>query len=158
MKEIDFRVLNQLRRNARQSLASISLKARMPASTVFKVVRRLERKSVVKRYASCPDYARLGFAIRLAMALKADDRDALKEFLMAEPCVNNVVKVSGEHEFFVEALFDGMLGMHEFLERLSALPGVQKRVWHVVEEMKKEEFLPQPVPGLRSGSAARGRC
>jgi len=144
MKAIDLKVLNELRRDARQSLASISLKARMPASTVLKVVRRLE-KTVVKKYASCPDYAGLGFPIRVMMALKADDRNALKEFLMAEPCVNNVVKVSGEHEFLVEVLFDGLLGMEEFLEKLSALSGVQKRVWHVVGELKKEGFLPQPL-------------
>ena len=157
MKAIDLKVLNQLRRNARQSLASISFKAKMPASTVFKVVRRLEKKGVVKRYASCPDYGRLGFGIRVLIALKADDRNALKDFLVSEPCVNNVVKVSGEHEFLIEVLFEGMLGMDEFLEKLSALSGVQKRVWHVVEEMKKEEFLPQPVSVLRGGSAARGR-
>lgn len=144
MKAIDLKVLNELRRDARQSLASISLKARMPASTVLKVIRRLE-KTVVKKYSSSPDYGRLGFPIRVMMALKADDRNALKEFLMAEPCVNNVVKVSGEHEFLVEVLFEGMLGMDEFLEKLSALPGVQKTIWHVVEEMKKEAFLPQPL-------------
>jgi Lrp/AsnC family transcriptional regulator, leucine-responsive regulatory protein len=155
MKAIELKVLNQLRRNSRQSLASISLKARMPASTVFKVVRRLEKKGVVKRYASCPDYAMLGFAIRVMIALKADDRNALKEFLMAEPCVNNVVKVSGEHEFLVEVLFEGMLGMDEFLEKLSALSGVQKRVWHVVDELKKEEFLPEPVLSKASGNRGK---
>ena len=144
MKDHDFKVLNQLRRNSRQSLASISLKAKIPASTVFKSVRRLGKKGVVRRYASCPDYERLGFGIRALIALKADDRNALKEFLIAEPCVNNVVKVSGEYEFLAEILFEGMLGMDEFMEKLSALPGVQKRIWHVVEEMKKEEFLPLP--------------
>ena len=77
------------------------------------------------------------------MVLSANNRNCLKDFLMGEPCVNTVVKVSGEHEFLIEALFEGMLGMDEFMEKLSALPGVQKRVWHVVEEMKKEEFLPQ---------------
>src|SRR5512139_3891641 len=118
MKEIDIRVLNQLRRNARQSLASISFRAKMPASTVFKVVRRLQKKGVVKKYSSSPDYGRLGFAVRALIALKADDRNALKEFLMAEPCVNSVAKVSGEYEFLAEVLFEGMLGMDEFMEKL----------------------------------------
>ena len=132
MKAIDLKVLNQLRRNARQSLASISFKAKMPASTVLKVVRRLE-KTVVKKYSSSPDFGRLGFGIRVLIALKADDRNALKDFLVGEPCVNNVVKVSGEYEFLADVLFEGMLGMDEFMEKLSALSGVQKRVWHVVE-------------------------
>lgn len=141
MKEIDFCVLGELRKDARQSLVSISEKTGIPASTVFKVVKRLEEKGIVKGYSSCVDYSHLGFGITAFISLKADDRDALKDFLMREPCVNNMAKISGEYDFVVEVLFEGMLGMEDFVEKLSGFSGLRKGMHYITEELKKEEFV-----------------
>ena len=146
-KEIDFCVLGELRRDARQSLVSISEKTGIPASTVFKVVRRLEEKGIVKRYSSLVDYSRLGFGVNALMSLKADDRDALKDFLMREPCVNNMAKISGEYDFLVEVVFEGMAGMEDFLDRLTGFSGLRKGMHYITEELKKECFEP-PAKGF----------
>ena len=139
IKEHDITVLRHLRQNARQSLASISLKAKMPASTVFKSVRRLE-KNVIKKYAASVDYNKLGYSIRVMVALRADDRAALREFLKAEPSVNTVLKVSGEYEFLAEALFGNMLAFNDFMEKLSSHAGLRKDMYYLIDEMKKEAF------------------
>ena len=139
IKGHDMAVLRHLRQNARQSLAGISVKAKMPASTVFKSVRRLE-KSVIKKYTEALDYNRLGYSIRVMVALRADDRAGLAELLKSEPAVNTVQKVSGEYEFLAEAIFGNMLEFNDFMEKLAACAGLRKEVYYLIDEMKKEAF------------------
>ncbi len=136
----DLEIVKELRNNSRCSLASVSRKTSLSVSTVFDKLSRLE-KFLVKKHCTLIDFSALGFGIRAYYALKAKDRDELKNFLLSNQFVNTIQKTNNGTDFFVEAVFMDMKQRHYFVEALNDL-GMEKLKEHFVsEDIAKENFL-----------------
>ncbi len=147
-------VLRELRKNSRQGITEISLETGIPASTVFKAVRHLE-KDIIRRYASSLEYRRIGYPIRVMIAVAATEKVQLKSFLLAEKHVNTVFQATDECDFIIEALFESMLQLSDFLEGLATNGSSETICYFMVEELKKEEFMPAM---FSTALAARGEA
>lgn len=143
IKKNDLIVLKQLRDNARQRISDISQKTGMPKSTVFKRLKRLEEEGVVKDYICSLDYGALGFGIRVFLFASSEDKDDLKNFLLTERHVNSVTRIWGEYDFIAEVIFEDMRSVDEFMEELAGFDDLLKsNIFYLVEEVKKEMFVP----------------
>ncbi|MCG2718649.1 MAG: Lrp/AsnC family transcriptional regulator [Nanoarchaeota archaeon] len=115
MKHDDLQVLDELRKNARKSLTNISNNTRIPLSTVFKKVVKLE-KNLINKYVSLIDFNKIGSGIRIHLVIKSKDRKDLHDFLIEHPNVNSLYRISQNFDFLVETIFPNMLEFENFME------------------------------------------
>lgn len=138
MKQEDFIILDELRKNSRRSLTEIGNLTNVTLSSVFKKVEKMEKK-LIKKYVSLLSFENAGFSIRISMALKSKDRESLKKFLLEHPNVNSVYRTSQGYDFFVETVFPNMLSFENFMEQVSSVTS-DKKIFHIIEDLRLEDF------------------
>lgn len=143
MNHKDLAIISSLRRNARETLTSMSRTTRIPVSTLFDRIRQHEN-NLIKKHTTIIDFAKLGFSTRanIMLKVKKQDRDLLREFLLRNNFINSAYKINNGYDFMVEVIFRNMKELEDFIENLEEKFGIQsKQVYYVIDELKKEEFL-----------------
>lgn len=136
--ERDLRIVQELRKNARKSLTDVSKDVSIPSSSLFKMVKRLENGKVIQKYSTLIDYNKLGYHTRVCLNVRVKEKEKFKEFMMRNPRVNSLLRISG-NSFFAELIFKNMLELEDFLENLEKFSIQNKEVFHIIQEIKKEE-------------------
>jgi DNA-binding Lrp family transcriptional regulator len=139
MKVRQIRLIDELRKNSRQSLTSISQKTGVPLSTVFKLVGRLYKNSVIVKSTSLLDFSQLGFPVRIGVFIKASDKNQVRQFLEEHPNINSLLRLSGDYDFYAELVFENMLRYEDFAEELNGIE-TKSMSTHFLEDVKQEEF------------------
>ncbi len=134
----------ELRKNSRMSLRDISRKTNVPVSTVFDKLRKLQQEIILK-HTTLYDFAKLGCPLRVDYVIKVGDRrrEELKSLLLHSASVNSVFRTNNGNDFYVEAIFRDLKGISDFDEELGRL-GAKAQLFHIVEELKREEFFTAP--------------
>ena len=141
LTKTDLVILSHLRRDARKSLVNISKETKIPVSTIFDRLSRIEN-TAVKKYTSILDFSKLNHNLMINYAIKTvkEQRPALSKFLDTNPQINSVYRINNGYDMMVECIFMDLKQKEEFEEGLS--PFVHdKKEFHVIEELKKEGFL-----------------
>jgi DNA-binding Lrp family transcriptional regulator len=140
IKEKELVLLKHLRQNSRRSIADLSKETKIPLSTLFDVLRRVESDYVVK-YTSLIDFSKIGYGLRVNFIIKSRKKKELNEFLMKNPNVNSLCSLSGDSDLYAECVFKEMKEVIEFRENIQNI-GIEKiNEIFVVEEVKKEGFV-----------------
>lgn len=134
-------LLQHLRKNSRKSLADISKETKIPVSTLFNVLKRLESKAIA-RHTSLIDFGKAGYTFRVCFALSSRQKKALKEFLIKSQKVNNLYSLTNDHDFFVECIFKSMQELIWFREELEKYKLDAIEETFIIDELKREEFCP----------------
>ena len=113
----------------------------LPASTVYDRMRRLER-TCLSRHVSLLDmkgYARMALVLRIA----PQHREAVLEYLMNHGNVNSLYRVNHGFDCLAELVFPSLAQLHDFLRELNnAFAVVECHTYTIVDELKREEFMP----------------
>ncbi|MEK6947929.1 MAG: Lrp/AsnC family transcriptional regulator [Nanoarchaeota archaeon] len=136
-------ILSKFRENSRESLTRMSRKISVPVSTIYEKLKGYE-KSVIKRHTSLLDFSKLGFNTRATIILKVskENKDPLKEFLLNNRYVNTFYKINNGYDFMIEAVFRELNEVESFVDELEDKYNVQdKKVYYIIDELKKEAFL-----------------
>ena len=103
----DIAILEELQKNARQSVRQIAQKTNLPTSTVFKHIKKLEKTGVIKGYTAILDNTKaglpaLGFVLIEAEIPEREKASFNQEEFIAElarvPNVIEVFSVTGEYD------------------------------------------------------------
>ena len=141
MNEKEFILLKHLRKNSRKSLAKVGEEADIPVSTLFDALKRLE-SGVIKKHVSLLDFNKMGYHIKVNITMSARNKNGLKEFLIRDERVNNLYCLTNDYHFFAECIFKDLKEAEDFKEKLKEFGINQLHENFVLEEIKKEEFLP----------------
>ncbi len=139
-------LLSHFRRNARESLTTISRETRVPVSTVFDKLKHYEQ-SFIRKHTTLVDFSKLGYQTRANVMLKVavEQRNALKEHLLRCEHVNSLFKVNNGYDFLVEMVFRHIKDLEDFLEALERKYTIsEKTVFYIIEDICREEFLAKP--------------
>ncbi len=146
LKKKEKMLLSHFRRNARESLTTISRRTKVPVSTIFDRLKHYEQ-SFIKKHTTLLDFSKLGYLTRAEVMLKVayDQREALKQFLLKHEHVNTLFKVNNGFDFLAELIFRHMKELEDFLEKLEQKYTVkEKMVYYIIEDICREEFLAKP--------------
>ena len=134
-------ILSELRNNSRKPLSEISRKTGIPVSTIFDRIKKLD--NVVYKHTSLIDYSRINHNIVVHFIIKTAEaeRNKVKDFFNSHTNVNNLYKITNGFDFMVECIFKDMKQLEDFNEELRKFDIKNKNQFHVIEELKKEEFL-----------------
>jgi DNA-binding Lrp family transcriptional regulator len=133
MDKTEKRLLLCLRRDARMSLSDISRKTGIPTTTVFE---RMKTFSYIRNSALL-DFEKMGFGIRVFLAVKGGDKEAMQEFLAGNRNINSLSRINNGLDFFCEAVFRRIRDFELFSDTLRILKAKFK-VFFIVDELRRE--------------------
>ena len=145
IKQSDLKFISYLRKNSRQTLTNISKKTRIPISTLYDKL-KLHEGAVIIKHTTLLDFAKLGFNCKANILLRVgrEHRDKLGSYLKAHPVINNLYKINNGFDFLAEGIFCHVKDLEDFLEELEKNFSLEeKRTHYVIEDLKREEFLPE---------------
>ena len=143
LRQADFKLIAQLRKNARETLTNISKNIKIPISTLYDKLKAHEG-SVITKHTTLLDFTRLGFMCRANIMLRTnkENRDRLGSYLKAHPVINNLYKINNGYDFLAEGVFTHVKELEDFLEELESNFEIQdKKTHYIIEDLKREEFL-----------------
>lgn len=145
LSKSDFEILRHLRSNARQTLTEISRTTKIPISTIFDRLRRLE-ENAVQKHTSLLNYQRIGYGRKqIFLKVGKEDRDSLLHFLSKHLCVNTISKIDNKFDFSVEIVFGKLQDYYAFIGDLERFNIVLREEYSIIEDIKKEAFLTDVV-------------
>jgi len=77
--------------------------------------------------------------------MKARSTESIKKHLANNPNVNSLYMLTGMYNVLAECIFKDTASMDDFMDELSAFNIDERRLLHVVEDIKREEFLNNEV-------------
>ncbi len=143
----DLLIVSNLRQNARQTLTRMSRKTRIPISTIYDRLKYHE-EGLIKRHTSLLDFSKLGYATRATVLIKVsrEQRDAIRDFLLKSSCVNTLMKINNDFDFFFEVIFKQIRELEDFIEEMEEQFKIRsKKVFYIIDELKREGFLSDPM-------------
>ncbi len=140
VKESDLRILGELRKNSRQTLAEISRATNISISTIYDRIRFHEDK-LIKKHTSILNFEMLGFGLRANVLLSTKNKDALKEYIAKHPNVNSAFEINNEFDFLLDCVFANMSECREVLESFNAFGIDKTQVHYVINDIKVESFM-----------------
>ena len=143
LKKQEIDVLSNLRQDSRQRFTQIARKTGLHKITVSGIEKRL-RKDKLIRYIPLIDFRKLGYSIMISLAIKSSDEkinEKVIDFLDNPPGMNSLSTISGRFNILAELVFKNMSEMHDFLEKVEEFDIDSMQYHHMIEEIKKEEFL-----------------
>ena len=143
MDEIDLKILALLQKNAKYSLDEISKELKIPKSTVSYRIKKLESSGVIKGYYAQIDPTALNLDYVIISLVKAkygkDYHINLGNKLASLPGVFAVYFVLGDIDFVVLGRYRNREDfMKNFLERVMAMPEIERTSTQVVVKILKE--------------------
>ncbi len=136
-------IINQLRKNARETLTNISKTTKIPISTIYEKIRANEKKLIIKHTALI-NFSQLGFNARAKIMMKStrDSRDELRSYLMLNENVNSLYKINNGYDYMIECIFINMKDLEDFLENIDEKFDLEKKeIYYIIDDLKRETFL-----------------
>lgn len=152
MKDKDYTILGRFRKDARMSLTKMSRKTRIPVSTIYDRMKKMDKNGIIQKKTALVDFRKIGYEIKSLMLLETDkdDKKEVQRFLQNYTNVNGISRINNGFDFFVEAIFKSIEGFDEFLKELKTFDIVTKKEFFVMEDVQKETYLThQENLGLR---------
>ncbi|UXX82658.1 Lrp/AsnC family transcriptional regulator [Roseovarius pelagicus] len=119
---VDMRILAQLQRDTRISIASLAELAGASTASIQRRLKRLRNSGVIKAEVAQLDAQALGFGITAVVSVelerdRLDQIDAFKRKARAEPHVQHFYCVAGECDFFIIVVARDMADYEAFTHR-----------------------------------------
>ena len=140
VKEKYLKLIQQLRKNARIPLSSISKLSGTPISTLHDRL-KLTEKNYITKYTSLINYQKLGYSLRAKILICSNAIEKWKEFIKLNNNINSAYNLQGDYDFLIECIFKDVSEFNNFMNDLSLMPVLSKQVYFINEDIKKEAFL-----------------
>jgi Lrp/AsnC family transcriptional regulator, leucine-responsive regulatory protein len=98
----DARILEELQRDARTSMAELGRRVHLSQPAVTERVRKLELQGVIRGYRAVVDYGRLGYGIRGIVRVGRVEYARMVKLIEQTPEVLNAANVTGEDSWILE--------------------------------------------------------
>ncbi|MGN0065626.1 MAG: Lrp/AsnC family transcriptional regulator [Nocardioides sp.] len=123
LDEIDHRILDLLRENARRPLREIAGEVGLTTAPVQRRIARMEKLGVIERYTVQVNHGRIASGIEAVTELRfADDLDLaqIMEFTAQIPEVEEILTLAGDPDALVRIRVDGVEHLRQVVSRLRA--------------------------------------
>ncbi len=151
LDDLDKKILEILRDNARLTYTAIGEKLGVAHSTVYERIRRLEENGVIKRYTTVIDVEKLGFKPTVAMVTIYTDPKESENIARKLAKKRNVLEVlislSEELLVIARVIAEDQEKLHSFIANYVApLPGVLRiRTSIITRKIKELDYVSSSI-------------
>lgn len=138
--DLDARLIEALREDARRSLRELAEALDVSTSTVRNHLQELEASGIIQGYRPVIDYARLGYGLVAVIRIKArgDALPRIVEALVGDDRLTHVYEITGEFDVMAIGRFRNEVEMNREIKRLLGLPGIEGTNTSIVLSAPKE--------------------
>jgi Lrp/AsnC family transcriptional regulator, leucine-responsive regulatory protein len=132
LDKVDQKILAELQRDSRISVADLAAKAGLSASSCHRRVKLLEEAGVISGYGARLDRAKLGLSIEffVEVSLSSQTEEAFEKFERAATRVPEILEchlMSGQFDYLLRIAAADAAGYERIhRSKLSRLPGIQR--------------------------------
>lgn len=142
MDEIDYRILDELLKDSRQSFREIARNVGVATGTVLTRIRNMEKLGIIKGYTVSLDHEKLGYELTVVVEITVSKGKLLEvdREIAKKPNVCAVYDVTGLTDAIVVAKFKTREELSKFTKSLLSLSHVERTNTHLVLTTIKEDF------------------
>ncbi|MBT4541291.1 Lrp/AsnC family transcriptional regulator [Candidatus Woesearchaeota archaeon] len=140
VKESDMKILSELRKDSRQTLAEISRRTNISISTIYDRI-KFHEKELIKKHTSIVNFELLGYSLRANILISTRNKQGLKEYLKEHPNINSAFEINGGYDFLVDCVFANMSECRDFLDSFDKFDVEKKQVHYIIDDFKVETFM-----------------
>lgn len=120
LDEIDKKIIELLRENARMPLKDLSAQVFLTTPAVSSRIEKLEKEGIIKGYHADIDLEKLGYGIKayIMITVKPEDREAFAEFIKGKEYIIECNHITGVYSMIVKAVFPSTTPMNTFVGEL----------------------------------------
>ncbi len=143
--QTDFKILELLTLDSKKTNREIAEKIKVPITTVFNRIRRLEKEGIIKNYTLNLDHKKLGKKLcayslihyDISIWGKETSRDKLKNQLRKLPHVEEIKYLIGQYDILIKFRIKDMDELNQvLLGKLRNIPGIGKtETFFVLEDI-----------------------
>ena len=120
MDRTDLRILEELLRNGRISMAELAERVNLSATPCIRRVKKLEQEGVINGYTAKVDLARIGLEVEALTLVKltvssTDNSDAFEKLIADLPEVRECCVITGGHDYLLRVTTRSLTAYEEFL-------------------------------------------
>lgn len=149
--EIDIRILQELKKNARLSMRELGKKINLSPPSVAERVRRLEDQGVIEGYTVSINRKKLGFAIDclIEVSIKNGEYQRFQQYIESHPRMVFCYRITGESCYMVKLSVVSLKEIEDFINEVCTFA---KTVSHIViSEVKPQPDAEWQLPILQNG-------
>ena len=140
LDDLDFAIINQLKKDARSSSRKIAKILNIAPSTVISRIKKLERMKIVRGYTITLDYLQLGYNFPVIIDVKVSKGQLFeveKEIAKNENVIA-VYDITGEFDVTVLAVFRLRKDLDKFIKDLQRMQYVERTYTKLILNTIKE--------------------
>jgi DNA-binding Lrp family transcriptional regulator len=135
----DMRLLQLLQKNARMTNINIADKLNTSEATVRRRINNLVGRGYIRSFSALLDYKLMGNAVKANVLAKVE-KDKLEDVagvLKKYKNVHMLCQVIGDYNLFCELIFNNILELQEFTDKLSQMEDVEETDYYIVTKSFK---------------------
>jgi Lrp/AsnC family transcriptional regulator for asnA, asnC and gidA len=138
--ELDAKILNEFRSNARQSYKEIAEKLGVAEGTVYNRVNKLKDMGIIRGFIVDIDYSKIGYDLAAVIGISVDGKflPEIEKRISNEPNVSAIYDVTGTYDAVAIVKFRGRKEMNALIKRIIAMPHVKSTYTMLVLNIVKE--------------------
>tara|TARA_Y100000310_G_scaffold343894_1_gene453748 strand:+ start:147 stop:623 length:477 start_codon:yes stop_codon:yes gene_type:complete len=149
LKNDELKVLDELRKDSRLSIRSLSKITNIPPTTVSRYVNNLVKSGIIKRYSVQIDHAKIGIGVRAFVVLNADidfyknnpgnEYDIIRD-LIKHPYIEECNSLTGRFDFILNVRTPNIKELDVLVKHLREVPGIARTESFIVME-ENEDYI-----------------
>lgn len=143
MDEIDLKIINALKSNARASASEISRQVNLSIPAVSERIRKIEQSDIITKYTIQINREKTKYKLLAFVFINTDLSGSVKEFkqiMLEHDSVLECHHISGEYDYLVKVLAEDTNALEEFLSTtLKKIKEIQKSNTIIVLSTIKED-------------------
>jgi DNA-binding Lrp family transcriptional regulator len=141
-KDLDLKIVSELRKEGRASLRQIAKRLGTSTTTVALRIREMEKSGMIRGFRPLLDYKQLGYGITAVTLIKAmgGKIPMLMKDLMGDPQLTHVYEITGEFDLLVIGKYRDTESMNREIKKLLSHKGIKETNTSIVLGAGKEEF------------------
>lgn len=153
MDEIDCRILNILRKNARISNQELAKRINLSPSAALERVKKLYRDGIISGCETRINCAKLGLGLTVLISIVTDEKlcdHHVAQELAKFPEIVEIYDISGDASYLLKVVTCDTNALHELMNRIGQIDGVKSSKTTLVLGMFKEGISPEiSLPQIR---------
>ena len=143
MDYIDYKILKELKANAREKASVISEKIGLSVSTVIDRIRKMEDSGIISGYTVKIDQKKTGNDMTALMEVSLEHPkyyDEFTEMIRNNPNIVDCYYLTGEFDFILKVITDSSDSLEMIHRNIKSMDGVSATNTHFVLKSVKNEF------------------
>lgn len=135
MDNLDYQILTELKRNARQTASDISKSIHLSVSTVIERIKKMEKSGLIESYTVITDESKLGNDVTVLMEIGMEHpryNDQFIQHINEDPNIIACYYLTGEFDFLLKICCRSSAHLEQIHNRIKDYPGVRLTRTHYV--------------------------